>query len=138
MQHLAHFIKKPWERPSFIFALRGDEEGTGKSTLFEIISWLVGDDYFPQPISDPQEIFGFFNEPLHKCVALHFEEVEWAHYKKSFNKLMDLVTKPRFNVNIKYATLGKPLAFARIFISGNAQHIMHISRKGRRIDDFRY
>ena len=136
MQLLAHLIQKPEERPSFIFALRGDEEGTGKSTFFEIISWLIGEEYFPPPISDPEEIFGKFNEVLNKSIGILFEEVEWAHYKKYANRLRDLVSKPRIGINVKYENLGKPFSFTRFFVSGNAQHIMHIPRTGRRLTIF--
>ena len=130
-----HAVQKTEQKPSFGIAIRGDEEGTGKSIIFEELRKLFGlDNSFST--ADPEEIFGANNPGMDSCVFLLLEEVEWAMYRRYANKLRNLYTTPTINVKDKYEKQFVQGNFTRIAISGNAEHIMQVSRTGRRTTVF--
>jgi hypothetical protein len=131
----AHLRQKPEQKPSFGIALRGEEEGTGKSTFVDEMRKIVGKDNAFKT-ADPEQLFGTNNPGMDGCLLLHLEEVEWAKYNRYANKLRDLFTTPTININDKYEKQFVQNNFTRIFITGNAEHIMHVSRTGRRLSIF--
>jgi hypothetical protein len=80
LDYYAHMFQKPEQKPSFGIALRGEEEGTGKSMFFEEMKKIVGKDN-SFSTADPEEIFGKNNPGMDCCLLLHSEEVEWALYR---------------------------------------------------------
>ena len=135
MDFYAHFLKHPEQKTSFGLATRGEEEGTGKSKLFLEMMRIVGKDN-SFSTSDPEDIFGKNNPGMDGCMLLHLEEVEWALYRRYSNKLRNLFTTPTIPINDKYDKQFVQNSFTRIVISGNAEHIMHVSRTGRRLSIF--
>jgi Family of unknown function (DUF5906) len=135
LDYYAHLFQKPEQKPSFGIALRGEEEGTGKSMFFEEMKKIVGrDNSFTT--ADPERIFGNNNPGMNCCLQLHLEEVEWALYRRYANKLRDLFTRKILNVNNKWEKQIEQNNFTRIGITGNAEHIMQVSRTGRRLSIF--
>jgi hypothetical protein len=130
-----HLFQRPEQKPSFGIAFRGEEEGTGKSTFIDEIKKIVGKDN-SFSTADPEQIFGANNPGMDGCLLLHLEEVEWAKYNRYANKLRDLFTAPIININNKYEKQVEQNSFTRISISGNAEHIMQVSRTGRRLTAF--
>lgn len=128
----AHLLQRPEQKPAFGIAIRGEEEGTGKSTLINEMKKIVGKDN-SFSTADPEEIFGTNNPGMNGCMLLHLEEVEWAKYNRYANKLRNLFTTPTVNITDKYEKQFEQNNFTRIAISGNAEHIMQISRTGRRL-----
>ena len=128
----AHLLQKPEQKPSFGIATRGDEEGTGKSMLVEEMQKIVGRDY-SFSTADPDDIFGKNNPGMDNCMLLLLEEVEWALYRRYTNKFRHLFTQHIININDKYEKQIEQNSFTRIVINGNAEHIMQVSRTGRRL-----
>jgi hypothetical protein len=131
----AHMLQKPEEKPSFGIALRGDEEGTGKSMLITQMRKIVGQEN-SFATSDPENIFGKNNPGMNGCILLHLEEVEWAMYRRYAHKLRDLFTTSTLPINDKWEKQIEQNNFTRINITGNAEHIMHVSRTRRRLSIF--
>jgi hypothetical protein len=128
----AHLLQRPEQKPSFGLATRGDEEGTGKSMVAEEMMKIIGrDNTFST--ADPEDIFGKNNPGMDNCLLLLLEEVEWALYRRYTNKFRHLFTTPILNINDKYEKQIVQNNFTRIIINGNADHIMQVSRTGRRL-----
>jgi Family of unknown function (DUF5906) len=128
-------LQRPEQKPSFGIAFRGEEEGTGKSTFIEEMRKIVGKDN-SFATADPEDIFGKNNPGMDGCILLHLEEAEWAKYNRYANKFRNLFTTPTVNINDKYEKQIVENSFTRIAISGNAEHIMQISRTGRSLSVF--
>jgi Family of unknown function (DUF5906) len=120
----AHLLQRPEQKPSFGIAIRGEEEGTGKSLFIEQMKKIVGSDN-SFGTADPEDIFGRNNPGMDGCMLLHLEEVEWAMYNRYANKLRNLYTTPTINITDKYEKEFVQNSFTRISISGNAEHIQY-------------
>jgi hypothetical protein len=76
---------------------------------------------------------GNCNPGMDNCLLLLLEEVEWALYRRYTNKFRHLFTTPIIVINDKYEKQIEQNSFTRIVINGNAEHIMQVSRTGRRL-----
>ena len=131
----AHLLQKPEQKPTFGIAIRGEDEGTGKSMLIEEMKIIVGKDN-SFTTADPDEIFGANNPGMDGCMLLHLEEAEWAMYRRYANKFKNTFTQRTINIKDKYEKQFEQNSFTRTVITGNADHIMQISRTGRRLSVF--
>jgi hypothetical protein len=132
LDFLTHMFPFPEIKPTFGLAIKGEEEGTGKSKLSEQIIEMIGLDN-SNTTSNPDGIFGEHNGIMNNCIFLNLAEVEWAKYKKYSNMLRDLFTIRVITIDEKFMPPIKQNSFTRIIMDGNAEHIMYVSRTARRL-----
>jgi hypothetical protein len=132
LDFLTHMFQFPEIKPTFGLAIKGEEEGTGKSKLSEQLIEMIGLDN-SNTTSNPDRIFGDHNGIMNNCIFLNLAEVEWAKYRKYSNMLRDLFTIRVITIDEKCMPPIKQNSFTRIIMDGNAEHIMYVSRTARRL-----
>ena len=109
LNYWAHAVQKTEQKPSFGIAIRGDEEGTGKSIIFEELRKLFGlDNSFST--ADPEEIFGA-NNPI----ALAIEALLLANRTWAIDAVVDISTTSLTPLDIG----SEPLSLVR-FVGSSA------------------
>jgi Family of unknown function (DUF5906) len=131
----AHVYQKPWEKPGTSVVIRSDEEGTGKSFYFKIISMLMdGDDgthlYFP--FSNPKMLTGDFSGHLENNLLLHSEEAFSAESRKEDSIIKNIIADDYVSINPKNLQARLIRSYHRVVFTGNPVHVIKVSVHGRR------
>lgn len=98
---ILHLIKYPNSKSGVALALRG-KQGTGKTTLFDILSMFF-DKRYANTINEAEQLTNRFNANYASSYLLSLEEAVFAGSKKSgvWAKLKDMLTNPTIDVERK-------------------------------------
>lgn len=130
LKYICHLMQYPEERPDVMVVLKGNT-GVGKDKLIDILEALMGVDYAYRT-SKMEDVFGAFNESINDKLLLQFNEVEGKDSLKNLEKLKDLTTVKRNNINIKNVKIVKQLNYLRIFLLSNNKTPVIIQANDRR------
>ena len=97
---LANMFQYP-SSPSIFVSLCSIGEGTGKSTLTEFISHLVGRDKSYESTNPEIDLFGTFNGHLDNSVFINVNEVKRNDMNKFYEKLKSAINSPTNEVHNK-------------------------------------
>ncbi len=90
-QWISHLIFKTIKRPGICMILKG-VEGSGKTTLYELINNLIGNDYCFQTARPEKTIFTQFNSCLLNKILVNINEPDFNSFKNGFEEFKGLVT----------------------------------------------
>jgi hypothetical protein len=99
IQWIANLFKYP-STPSVFVALSSDE-GTGKSALTQLITYLVGADKSMEIDNPKDQLFGTFNGHLADKVFLNVNEVARGDMNQFYERLKTAINSPTCDVHCK-------------------------------------
>lgn len=101
LQWVAHIATKPETQTGIAVLLHGSSTGTGKSTLGEVLTSLVGKQNATKPTNPVESLTGRFNGLLEGKVLFIVDELYEGGSFKIANGIKDKITEPRLTVERK-------------------------------------
>ena len=127
---LAHIIQKPTENPKIAIVLKGIE-GTGKDSLLDIISGLIGIDLLCRG-KGMDNLFGTYNSIVSNKLIIGMNEVQGKDGMKYIEDLKEFITSDELQIREKYiSSRNRPQNF-RLFILSNGYSPIVFSPTDRR------
>lgn len=127
---LAHIIQKPNENPKIAIVLKGIE-GTGKDSLLDIISGLIGSDLLCRG-KGMDNLFGPYNSIVSNKLIIGMNEVQGKDGMKHIEDLKEFITSDELQIREKYiSSRNRPQNF-RLFILSNGYSPIVFSPTDRR------
>jgi hypothetical protein len=99
LRWLAHAVQYPGTSPEVMIVMRSDAEGTGKSTVGNIMVSIFGQ--HGHVANSLSEIFGEFNESIVNTSFLLLEENAFPGDHKQTNSIKAFITAHRLSINPK-------------------------------------
>ena len=96
---IANMFQNPGQAGQVAVAIRSDEEGVGKGTLFNAIAKIFGQHGLQ--ISSTKHLAGNFNRHLQDCCFLFADEALWPGDKAGEGTLSRLITEPTLFIEPK-------------------------------------
>jgi hypothetical protein len=115
-----------------IFVSISSREGSGKSAIIDLLTYMIGADKSKEISDMSNELFGAFNEDLRDAILMNINEVERADACKCYERLKTQITSPTIRVHPKGQ---KPYTIRNLrkFIStNNSPHAIVIKEGSRR------
>ena len=130
MRWVATLIAHPETRMRYAILLVSETHGTGKTTLCEILSTLVGKHNCSSPTDE--EICSAFNSwAVHKRLAI-ISEIYTGKSWKSYNNLKGIITDDSLGVSEKYAKPYTVQNWCHIVATSNSPKALKIAEGDRR------
>lgn len=126
---MADIIQDPGDPKGTALVMRG-EEGTGKGTLYQWISPLMGQSAIQ--LIDESHLTGQFNAHMLDCILLFADEITWGGNKKGAGKLKGLVTEKYVLGERKGIDAVKYKNHVRLLISSNSDWVIPAGISSRR------
>ena len=117
---VAHMVQKPSENPKTGLILTG-VTGCGKTTLFKIITSMLGSRY-TNTTSDPKQVFpsdGGDNTLMKNCLLVQLEETMGMQGKMICNRLKEFFSMDRLNIRVLYNSPYQQNNTVRLLINSN-------------------
>ena len=113
---LAHTVQRPWEQCIVMVVLRGDHEGSGKSTVSEIMLKIFGhgEPGHGRIIKSMNELIGQFTPMLETAIFVAEEEILWAGDPKAADALKSTITASHIKIERKF--------FASYYVPNRLRH----------------
>lgn len=131
IQWIANLIHNPLKRSEKCIILQG-LEGTGKTTLNEIIKKIIGEKYCYITARPEKTIFDRFNDVLSNKIYVNINEPDFNSFKGSFEEFKSLITDSTINIESK----GKPKItlsnYMTFLITTNNEKLFSLSSTDRR------
>ena len=99
-QWIAHLVHNTDKRPGISIVLQG-LEGSGKSTLYELLNKLLGDKYVYSTPRPEKTVFERFNDVLTNKILVNINEPDFNSFKGHFEEFKGLITDKTFSVESK-------------------------------------
>lgn len=99
-QWISNLIFNTTKRPGICIILKG-VEGSGKTTLYELINKLIGDDYCFQTARPEKTIFTQFNSCLKNKILVNINEPDFNSFKGGYEEFKSLITDSNFSIEEK-------------------------------------
>ena len=100
IQWISHLIFNTTKRPGISIILKG-VEGSGKTTLYELINKLIGNDYCFQTARPEKTIFTQFNSCLKNKILVNINEPDFNSFRGGFEEFKSLITDSIFSIEEK-------------------------------------
>jgi hypothetical protein len=133
MGWFAQIFQQPDRKPGTALVIRGPE-GTGKTTIGDVIGSLLGQHYLI--VSNLRHIVGNFNAHMVACLLLHSEEAFWAGDKQGEGRIKDLITGTHHPIEYKGKDVFMVDNQIRLLITGNPDWMVPASLEARRFAVF--
>jgi hypothetical protein len=114
-----------------IFVSISSKEGSGKSALIDLITYMVGGDKSKEISDMSSELFGSFNAELRDVVLMNMNEVERHDAGKCYERLKTQITSPKVRIHPKGQS-PYDVANLRKFISTNNNPHAIVIKEGNR------
>lgn len=101
MQWAAHLTYKPEQRTGIVVLVHGTTQGTGKSTLGDIVTSLVGEENSTKPANAKEALTGRFNSELEGKVLFSVDELYAGENYTVSNAIKSKVTEARLSIERK-------------------------------------
>jgi len=135
VKYWAHFFQKTDEL-SKVGLLFKSKQGSGKDTMIDIIEKIVGKDYVFRT-ADIKQVFGDFNDNIHKKLILQLNEMEGSDGFANKEKIKHLICANSFTVNPKHLKSFDTSNFIRPIIFSNNLRPIDIPADDRRFVIFK-
>ena len=131
LNYLGHLFQKPEEKPDVAIVVKSIP-GCGKDLLIDILSSILGNDLVARSGDISEQIFGTFNPMLENKVILQCNEVEGKDGYKNKEKLKNLITTDKIQINNKNCKLTSYKNCLRTFIFSNNDNPIYVGCESRR------
>ena len=129
---LAHCVQYPGVPPESVIVLRSDAEGSGKSTVAELLARIFGKFRHAIVLNDPDELTGVFNDHLERCVFIALDEPAFPGDHRAANKFKSMVTGSTWLINGKFRKAYPAPNIAHIMLTTNSSWAVPAGNKARR------
>ena len=126
---LAHAVQFPGEAPGVVVVLMGTSEGSGKSTLNDLMAPVFGV-HGAQPT--PNILLERFNEELSGLVFIGLNEVHFPGDRAAANKIKDAITAPQRRIEGKNRPAWYEQNYAHMVMTTNAAWAVFAGKNARR------
>ncbi len=133
IQWTAHLTFKPEVKTGIVVLVHGTTQGTGKSTLGEIVSELVGIENSTKPANAKETLTGRFNSELEGKVLFCIDELYANENFAVSNAIKNKVTEPRLSIERKGIDSYSIDNFCNFYANSN-----HLTPVGLEKDDRRW
>jgi hypothetical protein len=131
MAYLSQMLCDPVHKPPVGLVLMSEETGTGKGTFYDLVTWLLGEDY-TLLVDDPEQVLGQWSVLLEHKVFVAFDEAIASNDRKSTRRIMSMVTNDKLVVNEKHEKQRTGLNTARLAFLTNDHWAKSVAAKDRR------
>lgn len=128
---LSDIITKPEVCPSFAVIIRGEEKGTGKSTVGKLMREVIGAKYWFKA-ENANQLNGRFNSHIKDKLLVIGEEMSWGGNRDLANQLKEMITGDYHNVEFKGIDLIPMPKFYRMMLITNEEWVFNASKDERR------
>jgi hypothetical protein len=97
---LAWLVQKPDKHPETVIVLKSRKQGTGKSTLGQVMYEIFGNRH-GAIVDDKDRLIGRFNDWIEPMCFILAEEILWANDHKTADKLKSMITAPTNQIERK-------------------------------------
>jgi hypothetical protein len=115
-----------------IFVSISSKEGSGKSALIDLITYMVGSDKSKEISDMSHELFGSFNAELRDVVLMNMNEVERHDAGKCYERLKTQITSPKVRIHPKGQTPYEVANLRKFISTNNNPHAIVIKEGNRR------
>jgi hypothetical protein len=119
---IAQLLQQPWRKSGFAVVLRG-EMGTGKTTVSDWLSRIIGPRYCPV-IDDPKLLTGKFNAHLEMALLLRVEEGFFAGNRGDRARMKHLLTGDSIQIERKGVDPYMAASYARAIFTSNSDWVV--------------
>jgi len=130
IKYLAHMIQKPQELPEVAILLRS-QQGVGKDALIDFMEKIIGQDYVYRT-ENCEDLFGSFNPCLKNKLIIQLNELQGKDGFHNKEKIKNLITTKRVNINEKGIKQYSLTNYSRLFIFSNNLTPIEIPADDRR------
>ncbi len=131
IHYLADLVQNPGKLPEVGIILRG-LEGTGKNSITEVISRLIGSEHYFSTTDPLLDVFGRFSEARYRKLCINFDEAEAKKMFSLNENIKGLITSPYLNYEQKGVTPIRVRSFSRVIVTTNNQTPLKMSQTDRR------
>lgn len=135
LYYIAHLLQKPQEIPEVGIVMRG-KQGAGKDTIIDVIEKMIGNTLVYRT-SNMNDAFGNFTSAFRDKLVFQFNEVEGKDGFQFSQKLKDLITRKKNNINEKNLRPYEQKNLMRIFLFTNSLTPLDIPPDDRRFVVFK-
>ena len=128
IQWLAHIFQKPMDKPTVAILMKSSE-GTGKGTLFRLLSKMLGSNFYQ--VNGIGQLVGRFNSVIAGRLLICGDEVDLTK-KGAFDKAKGVISEPMFSMELKGIDPEPIPNYARFIFAGNHDNIIAAGTRERR------
>jgi Family of unknown function (DUF5906) len=130
MRLLAWFVQKPDQHAEAILVLKSREQGTGKSTVGNVMLDIFGRHGFLA--DDKDRLLGRFTDYLETTSFVLAEEILFAGDRKADDKLKSMITGPVITIERKGGTIRQVPNRMKVIATTNHDHAVAAGSRERR------
>lgn len=130
-QWIAHIILNPNKRSLICIVLQGIE-GTGKTSLYELIRSIMGDSFCYSTARPEKTIFERFNSCLKNKILVNLNEPNFNSFKEGFDEFKSLITDNKFSLEEKGRAKIELSNYMWFIITTNTEMLFNLSTTDRR------
>ena len=131
LRWMAHMVQHPDRSPGVVVVLKSQREGTGKTTIGEVLSRLVGAGH-AITLRTPEDLLGNFNGNLAQRIFILLDEISFPGEHAQTRKLRSAITASTWTINEKYRRAYEIANVAHIMMTTNAMWAVHAGDQARR------
>lgn len=132
MQWAAHLTFKPEVKTGIVVLIHGATQGTGKSTLGEVMAELVGVENTAKPANPTASLSGRFNSELEGKVLFCVDELYAGESFAVSNSIKSKVTEPRLSIERKGIDAYTIENYCQFFATSNHKVPVRLEKDDRR------
>ena len=130
-QWIAHIILNPNKRSLICIILQGIE-GTGKTSLYELIRSIMGDSFCFSTARPEKTIFSQFNSCLKNKILVNLNEPNFNSFKEGFDEFKSLITDQKFSLEEKGRAKIELSNYMWFILTTNNEKLFPLSTTDRR------
>jgi hypothetical protein len=127
---LAWAVQHPDKAPGTVIVLMSEVEGTGKSTIGNVMCCILGQHGIV--IADKERLLGKFNAHMETVVFILADEILWAGNAAERDKLESMITSPTLTIEAKYRGAHERPNHLHMIMTSNHQHAVGLGTRDRR------
>jgi hypothetical protein len=108
-----------------------EAEGVGKNVVLDVISELMGNEYY-YSTSNLEHLLGNFNGDAEGKILINLNECTWGGDKKKEGRLKELVTENQITINQKGIKTYSVDNYCNLVVTSNNDWILGINKNDRR------
>ena len=137
MDWISTMIQQPGIKPAGgALVLYSAEQGTGKNTLCDIITALIGQEYAFTTEAPERDIWGTFNNNRQNKLLIVIDEADPKENHIAADKIKSLITQKEMTISIKNQSTFTIQDFSRYIFTTNSSNSMSIHQGERRMACF--
>lgn len=131
LQWICHLVFKTTKRCGISIILKGSE-GTGKTTLYNIIEKLIGEEYCYSTARPEHTMFCRFNDVLQEKIFVNINEPEFNSFKNGLQEFKSYITDKDFSIESKNKPKINLSNYMWFLITTNNDRLFTLSHSDRR------